>query len=687
MKRDLARALAALCLVAGCGDDDTSPTPPSAIEGTATIFEVDADWSESASFYDFPFPSDLRLTAAGTADVAALPYGDDAPIFPTVFPALERRPGFAVQPAAWFRFDGAMPRLDEEAAIPADAAAPVLLIDVDPESPRRGALHPVSARVHEADGFNPENLLAVGAYPGVMLYPGRRYAFVVMRSLNDAAGEPLGVPASMVALAAGATPVGARGEAVAALYAPLWETLDSLDVDRAAVAAATVFTPGDVVRQNLDESEALLAKYDVTIEDVALDPDDGVDHARFCELHGAVVLPQFQKGARPYNAPGEGVMEVDEDGVPVEVRQETVPIALTIPKGPMPVGGYPLVFYIHGSGGLSTQVVDRGRIPAPGADETKGEGPAHVVAEHGFATFGAAMPFNPQRDPAVGAFDYANQVNFSAFPFNFRQGVYEQRLLIEALTSWSIAPSALAGCDGPSLPNGETAYRFNMDAIMLMGQSMGGQYTNLLAAIEPRGVALTPTGSGSFSARFLMVSPFFGGVKQIVAQILAVPQDNISHLHPGVQAVHTAWEAGDAMPSLPRQSLYPFEGHPVRSVYTPVSEGDQFFPTTIFNAMALAWRTQQAGDVVWPSMQTDMALVGTDGIAEYPVANNRVSESGEAYTAVVVQYPGDGIADPHTIFSQLDEVKYQYGCFLSTLRDTKTATVPAPAAFGTACAE
>ena len=62
-----------------------------------------------------------------------------------------------------------------------------------------------------------------------------------------------------------------------------------------------------------------------------------------------------------------------------------------------------------------------------------------------------------------------------------------------------------------------------------------------------------------------------------------------------------------------------------------------------------------------------------------------MSSTGVAYTGVVAQYEGDGLSNPHNIAFQLDTVKYQYGCFLSTFLATGTATVPAPAAMGTPC--
>jgi hypothetical protein len=54
-------------------------------------------------------------------------------------------------------------------------------------------------------------------------------------------------------------------------------------------------------------------------------------------------------------------------------------------------------------------------------------------------------------------------------------------------------------------------------------------------------------------------------------------------------------------------------------------------------------------------------------------------------TAVVVQDDGDGIIDPHTIAYQLDEVKHQYACFLSSFLATGTAVVVAPGAIDDPC--
>ncbi|MEM8810664.1 MAG: hypothetical protein AAGF01_32035, partial [Cyanobacteria bacterium P01_G01_bin.38] len=141
----------------------------------------------------------------------------------------------------------------------------------------------------------------------------------------------------------------------------------------------------------------------------------------------------------------------------------------------------------------------------------------------------------------------------------------------------------------------------------------------------------------------------------------------LDSLYPGLQLLEAAWEVADPIVYAPYLAQRPLARHPVRSIYKPAGQGDTEVPESVFNAMALASGLRQAGPIFWPELQQSLALDGLEGIDLYPVANNVESEDGTPYTGVIVQYQGDGIADPHTIFSQLDEVKFQYGNFLRTL--------------------
>jgi hypothetical protein len=681
-------ALGALlaCCVAGCSGSSGSstPAPPAkAIAGTQVLFDLDADLSSQSNFYHFPYPSDLRLSAQGKPDLRGFPNPANNAVIENLLPAAEQHPDFPVVPVAYFEFDAALPKLTETNLIAAAPSSPILLVDVDPSSPNVGQLIATVANTPPNDqAYVPDNLLAVAAYPGIVLEPNRTYAFVVMRSLDDAAGQPLGVPLPLAQLEAGQTPDGSRGAAAAKLYAPLWTALKRDHVDPRSVAAATVFTTGDVVQQIADISDALLKKYAPSIQGLKL--DTSTNSPRFCELTGTITYPQFQTGTPPFDT--GGLFALDESGVPIEQRTEVAPMVITLPKTKMPAEGYPLVIYFHGSGGLSTQVVDRGPRVPPGGPETPGEGPAYVLEPFGFAAAGSAMPLNPERLPGASETEYINFKNLAALRDTFRQGVIEERLFIRALANVRIDPSVIAGCSGPTLPAGATTFKLSEAKLLAMGQSMGGMYTNMIGAVEPKILAVVPTGAGGFWSDFITKTSVFPGLSSVVGNLLGIKVP-LTFLHPSLSLLETAWGPAEPMAYMARLARRPLSGSPVRPVYEPVGQGDSYFPSTLYDAIVLAYGHKEAGDVIWPDMQASLKVEGLGGIVPYPVKNDVQSESGQPYTGVVVQYKGDGVDDPHEIFQQLDSVKYQYGCFFKSFYDTGTAVVPAPAPLGTPCPE
>jgi len=100
----------------------------------------------------------------------------------------------------------------------------------------------------------------------------------------------------------------------------------------------------------------------------------------------------------------------------------------------------------------------------------------------------------------------------------------------------------------------------------------------------------------------------------------------------------------------------------------------------VFDAAALAYGNQQAGEEIWPEMQEALAVAGLDGILAYPVSGNR-----DGRTGVVVQFESDGIENAHYIYRQLEEVKHQYGCFLASYLAGETPVVVAPAGLDAPC--
>ena len=681
--------------------DATPDAAPDAAAPSSLVFDLGADLADTAHFYDLPYPSDLRLNAANAPDLRGMPYAVNArAVVSGLLEIAQQRPRFPVLPVAYFRFTEDVAPQMEQTPFPATGAAPVMLIDVDPMSPERGARVPVVAAALPEDPYTPAHTLAVAARPGFVLRGNRRYAFVVMRSLLDAQGRPLAPNAAFEALKQPTAPSGARAMAAHALYAPLWETLRTANVSVDAVAAATVFTTGDVVADTAALGDRVVQRFDVRFDNLRVAAgDSAAAHPRYCTLTATVTMPQFQRGAPPFDT--EGLFDVGADGVP---REQTyamlpnyarVPVTLTLPRRAMPTGGFPLAVYFHGSGGRSDAIVNRGtwrpQSPThPCTPETSdtwngvtgcftpGEGPAHVLGARGFGMANAAMPVNPERLPGAGETAYLNLTNLKAFRDTFRQGVMEQRLLIEALGGLRIPASVVAGCEGVTLPAGATEARYDLSRLIAQGQSMGGMYTNLISATEPAIRASIPTGAGGFWGYFILRTSLVPGAATLLRTLLGT-QARLSFMHPALSLLETAWEPAEPIVYMPRIARDPLPGHPVRPIYEPAGQGDSYFPTEVYDAVALAYGHQQAGAEVWPTMQPALTLGGLGGLVRYPVANNRMGGAMRTpYTGVVVQYAGDGVYDPHALYTQLDAVKYQYSCFADTFVRSGTAQVLDP---------
>ena len=631
--------------------------------GTLAAFDLDSDPAQAGAFWELPYPSDLRLTAEGRPQLASFPNPRGLPLLETFRQLAMERRGFPALPVAYFRFSA-----------PLDKGAQGVLLDLAAQ-----AVLPSVSELLQPDDYVPQNLLAVAPRQGFVLRPGRQYAVVVLRQARDAQGALLGVPPALDQLLQGVAPEAALGVAARDLYAPLPAALRKAGIDPADVAAATVFTTGDVVAETAAMSAALQARYAVSVASLTLDP---AYNPLACVLHGGVTYPQFQKGAPPFNT--DGLFVPGPDGLPQKQRDEVAPVTLVIPRTLMPAAGYPLALYFHGSGGASHDVIDNGPTLVLNGPMQQGTGPGYILAMHGIASAGSALPVNPERLPGAAETAYLNFQNLPAMRDTFRQGIVEQRLFLDALLKLQLPPALLSGCTGAALPPGQAAFHFDAASVVAQGQSMGGMYTNLISAVEPRIRAAVPTGAGGFWTYFILVTHLHDALPQLVSLLLYAGQP-IRFMHPALSLIETAWEPADPFVSMPRLGLRPLPGHPVRPVYEPVGKDDRYFPTPLYDAVALAYGHEEAGSVQWSSMQDALKLARLDGLLQYPVAQNRTSENGAPYTGVVVQYLGDGIEDPHAIYRQLDAVKYQYGCFLETFLATGKAVVPAPAPLGTPC--
>ena len=605
------RALAFLGGLAACQAAPPPDRPPEeALPGVQVRFDLGAAATGGEAFFDAPYPMDLRLTEAGTPPLTQLPRVMELPLLAPVAEQAETRAGFPQMSVGWFRFDGALAERDEPMLDPDVLVLPL----VDGAEPL-----PAVSQVLRQDDHLPAELLAVAPAPGLVLAPQTEHAYVVLRSRGDAEGEPLGAPFLVWGPLLGEGAV-SEPPAWAGPAARLGAHLGALGLTPRDVAAWTTFTTGDSPGALHGLSEAVREAHAPRLEGLTvLTPS--YDLPGYCAVEGTLTLPQFQRGEAPFNT--EGTFEL-EGGVPVVQREEEIPVVVTFPDAAMPAAGFPLAMYFHGSGGRSDQLITRGRVDSDG-DQARGEGPAWVLAQAGFATAGSAHPINPERVEGASSFAYLNFQNFTVFPDTFRQGVIEQRLYLDALLALELDPELVAeGCPELEVPEGETVH-FDPNSVVAMGQSMGGMYANMVGAVDPRLTAVVPTGAGGHWTRFILETSLGGEglFRGLLSVAIGVDDEDLTWMHPALHTVQTAWEPAEPYVYASRLARRPLEGHPVRDVYQPVGLGDVYFPPVIFDGMALASGNAQAGSVVWESLQDSLSLVGAGRRAAVPRERQR----------------------------------------------------------------
>ena len=652
-----------LVVTAACG------TSAGGADHTA-YFDLDGALAGPDTYWNLPFPSDLRLDANGAPDVASYPNPRAVGLLQSLLADVPVRRGWPLMSIAYVRFTDSVPAQTLDNVITPGPNAPVELLDIDPTSPELGTAYPVVVSTLPPDAYVPTNLVALAPRPGMVLRPKTTYAYVV----RSAFAPGFGPPEAFTVLAQGDTPAGARGAAAAASYAPLWPALAAAGIEPSDVIVATVFTTGDEQARVRARTEAIRTTQHPTIDGLTLVGGDAYEG--FCRLDGTIAMPQFQRGTPPFNTDGD--FALDGNDVPAPQGSLTIPVTITLPKRAMPAGGWPLFQFFHGSGGLSTGLVDLGHSPDTSDVPEPGKGPGYVVALHGIAGASSALPLNPERLQGATDYAYLNINNLAAFPFTFQEGVIEQRLLTDALLATTIPASALTGCTGISTPGAD--HHFDGSKLVAGGQSMGGMYTNMVGAVEDRFGALVPTGAGGFWNLMILETVIIPGARTLISSALGVDDATFTFVHPALNAMAMSWEIAEPIVAMSRIAHRPLAGLPARNVYEPVGMGDSYFPIDVYDAAALSYGNQEAGDALWPSMQTALALDETSGLASYPVKANR-----DGKTRVVVQFMGDGIIDAHYIYRQLDSVKHQYGCFLESYLRDGVPTVYAPGALTAPC--
>lgn len=472
-----------------------------------------------ASFYDMPWPFELRRDLDGTVALSTFPFGASA-LVQNFAVALEEVPGFGLNSGVFVKLDGDL----DPASLPPDAAASrapgasVFLINIDKRSARRGQRVPLWTEYRSpGDPYRDPRVLGAMPVPGHLLDPDTLYALVLTDAVLGDDLSPLTAPPLITRMAAG-TPVGAFEVAALPLFQELWTQLEKREgMSRDDVVCAAIYrttSPAD----GLVATEKLIArKYRKVISNVEFVSDNG----SYWLLRGDLVAPQFQTGTPPFAAT-TGKFTFDGRGRPIVQREDTLQFLLSLPKEReddtvrMPKRGWPIVHYMHGTGGSRFSFV--------------GEDIAGNLANAGVAVIAIDQPLHGMRPGATpDGSNFYNPLNPFALRDNPRQAAADSLTVHQATMRLRLNPALIPGPAGAGYLLPSERIKFDRARRMVMGHSQGGTTLPLFLGVvkQARGGMLSAGGGHIILNVLTREEPFFAGLKlrDLVEILLEMPVD------------------------------------------------------------------------------------------------------------------------------------------------------------------
>ncbi|RAL22866.1 hypothetical protein DL240_08210 [Lujinxingia litoralis] len=666
-------AALALAVSVGCsgdaadvpGDDvggDALDGGDSQIEGRQMRFDVD-----SSAYFDLPFPSDVRSREGFEGVFTAWPEATRRNILKEWFEAADSRlEGWGLIGGMFAHFDGPLDASTlvggYEASMEMEGGWPsVFLVDVDASSPEKGRVLPIECEYRpEAGTYHEAHMVGCISPYGVVRRATTRYALIFTDELKDDAGEAIVRSADLVRLLAGED----VGAVAAAPYVEALEVVEGLGVAPDAVRGMAVFTTHDPSVRLRKINDWFNAQPEPQVnEDPGFELVEVFDD--YVLLKATYDVPTVQQGSRPYSSAPAGALALDESGELMQVDTQTIRFFVTVPRQAMPEGGFPVLMYMHGSGGRADELYMRGPKPDLETDAPAGSGPAGVVAPYGVAGFAADFNLHGTRyspPDTTGLMLYNLIGNPGAAVDNFNVAASEvtlhARLLGQMAIDPAVAPEYLdAGASEDGL------IRFNSERISAMGQSMGSTIGLPALTVDRTIAAGIFSGSGGVLIEVALKSVKPVNVGQALRVAIGLRSDEeLNRFDPILSAVQNVWDLVDPVAHGRHLIEEPHAGVPAKQALQHSGLDDSYFSP----GSRAAFSAAVGAEVVAPLLEEDalewMRWVGRDQVLELPVVGNR-----DGVTAVVTQYEPQ-VLDGHNVAYQRADAQAQYGCFVARAR-------------------
>jgi pimeloyl-ACP methyl ester carboxylesterase len=646
--------------------------------------QVLMDWAAGGkftdkTFFNYPYPSDDRLTAENRPNLDGFPVAAPAQkcsLPPTKDPFVSgligsvnpvayirnivkitktQTRGFSINPSVYFRFSSAL----DASTLPSrntslDLRSSVFLINIDPKSPEQGKRYPILINPSYESRFLPGPTVVVRPSEGFPLKANTTYAVVFTTDVRDNDGWPLVANAKLTELATSKPFADADKERRRKIYAPMFAYLKSkFKLEASKVAATSVFTTGDPLADQALIAKAI--KNDLPAPKPPIDMKCS-DSTLYVYCYGKYESPMFQDGKAPFLDEETGFFRI-KNGKP-EYKMTEIRFALTVPKvyfrsGAVKDQKLPMVMYAHGTGGSYRTFVNNGT--------------AAKLARMGIAVFGIDQAVNGDRTISLAGtkldFLFFNALNLPAARDNVRQSALDYHWQARFLLAQKLKVK-------------EKTFVVNPKKLWFMGHSQGGLTGPVFLAFDNKVSAAYLSAPGGYLVPSLLyktkpVDPI--KIPDVINYLLCDKQGSVTVDHPVLSLLQHFFDPADPMNYAPR--ILSSKRTPINLFMT---EGltDEFAAPQVFEPLAIAMRLPMLGPVHQkvPGLHTSSLP-----FFKLPVSGNFVHPSGKKVTVGFTQHPeckiGNSTCDGHFVAFYNPNALRNWQTFFHSLTTSDIATV------------
>jgi hypothetical protein len=671
-------ALASVFSSIACGSSSSGGAT-----GPQSIFNVPASLDDltDVTYYDVPWPNDLRKDPDGTIHIAGMYDPSQNTILETYETAAKGLfNGFSTTADGYFRFTDPI----DESTLPAnpqatlDPSASVQLIDIDPASPTKGQRHLVQTFWRADDGiYWLHNTLTIGPALGYPLSPKTKYAIVVTKSLKTAAGATFS-PSGDLSQILGLSALSDRVKAAHDAMAPDVAAVVAAGIPANQIVHFTSFTTNDPTAELFSIADNFASQVPApTVEagtwtQASSTGDYDAYQGRYSPS------PNYQAGTPPYSQPSDGGNFVfDASGKPVLQNTFDMQFTLVVPnatKCPMPAAGYPIVLYAHGTGGDYTSII------------SEGNSVGQSTAQQCLASIGVNQPFSGDRPGAPAANDpnlegdedllFFNLNNPAAARSNGRQGAVDVMQEARLFTETKMTVPAATSKTGAVIS-------FDSSKIIFFGHSEGGVNGPLFLASSnaARGGVLSGTGAMIVVALLEKTEPqpsVAAAVKTLLGLYHPEDADELNLFHPVINLAQTIVDATDPVNYMPRIIQTPRTGFASKSIYQTEGvlsdgTGDSYAPPHGIEIASVALGLPVETPVVHPIAEAAFSGLGSVTVPASGLSGNL---AGGAASGVLGQFNPAPNDDGHFVVFDVPACRLQAATFCKNLAADPKGNVP-----------